>query len=60
MHCDQDLRSQRRKKALEISHQWYQYKRQADDLLKWLDDIEQKLANLPDPQDEQKLKVIPF
>ncbi|XP_077199086.1 dystrophin isoform X17 [Paroedura picta] len=51
-----DLRSQRRKKALEISHQWYQYKRQADDLLKWLDDIEKKLADLPDPQDEQKLK----
>uniref|UniRef100_A0ACB8FIY9 Uncharacterized protein n=1 Tax=Sphaerodactylus townsendi TaxID=933632 RepID=A0ACB8FIY9_9SAUR len=53
-----DLRSQRRKKALEISHHWYQYKRQADDLLKWLDDIEKKLANLPDPQDEQKLKEI--
>ncbi|XP_077199087.1 dystrophin isoform X18 [Paroedura picta] len=53
-----DLRSQRRKKALEISHQWYQYKRQADDLLKWLDDIEKKLADLPDPQDEQKLKEI--
>ncbi|XP_048719602.2 dystrophin isoform X6 [Caretta caretta] len=53
-----DLRSQRRKKALEISHQWYQYKRQADDLLKWLDDIEKKLASLPDPKDEQKLKEI--
>nr|XP_014433950.1 dystrophin isoform X7 [Pelodiscus sinensis] len=53
-----DLRSQRRKKALEISHQWYQYKRQADDLLKWLDDIEKKLASLPDPKDEQKLKDI--
>ncbi|KAJ7320669.1 hypothetical protein JRQ81_020180, partial [Phrynocephalus forsythii] len=53
-----DLRSQRRKKALEVSHQWYQYKRQADDLMKWLDDIEKKLATLPDPQDEQKLKEI--
>ncbi|XP_016848209.2 dystrophin isoform X5 [Anolis carolinensis] len=53
-----DLRSQRRKKALEISHQWYQYKRQADDLMKWLDDIEKKIATLPDPQDEQKLKEI--
>ncbi|XP_025903077.1 dystrophin-like isoform X2 [Nothoprocta perdicaria] len=52
-----DLRSQRRKKALEISHQWYQYKRQADDLMTWLDDIEKKLANLPDPKDEQKLKM---
>uniref|UniRef100_A0A8D2LK03 Dystrophin n=1 Tax=Varanus komodoensis TaxID=61221 RepID=A0A8D2LK03_VARKO len=45
-----DLRSQRRKKALEISHQWYQYKRQADDLMKCLDDIEKKLlANCPGP-----------
>ncbi|XP_054045187.1 dystrophin isoform X10 [Rissa tridactyla] len=53
-----DLRSQRRKKALEISHQWYQYKRQADDLMTWLDDIEKKLASLPDQKDEQKLKEI--
>ncbi|XP_049728818.1 dystrophin isoform X10 [Elephas maximus indicus] len=53
-----DLRSQRRKKALEISHQWYQYKRQADDLLKCLDDIEKKLASLPEPKDEQKVKEI--
>ncbi|XP_073918839.1 dystrophin isoform X10 [Castor canadensis] len=51
-----DLRSQRRKKALEISHQWYQYKRQADDLLKCLDDIEKKLASLPEPRDERKIK----
>ncbi|XP_074889620.1 dystrophin isoform X5 [Buteo buteo] len=53
-----DLRTQRRKKALEISHQWYQYKRQADDLMTWLDDIEKKLASLPDHKDEQKLKEI--
>ncbi|XP_071668213.1 dystrophin isoform X10 [Patagioenas fasciata] len=53
-----DLRSQRRKKALEISHQWYQYKRQADDLMTWLDDIEKKLASLPDNKDDQKLKEI--
>uniref|UniRef100_A0A8C9NDG7 Dystrophin n=1 Tax=Serinus canaria TaxID=9135 RepID=A0A8C9NDG7_SERCA len=53
-----DLRAQRRKKALEISHQWYQYKRQADDLMTWLDDIEKKLAGLPDHRDEQKLKEI--
>ncbi|XP_072270336.1 dystrophin isoform X1 [Pyxicephalus adspersus] len=53
-----DLRLQRRKKALEISHQWYQYKRQSDDLLKCLDDIEKKIASLPEPKDEQKLKEI--
>ncbi|XP_066879802.1 dystrophin isoform X15 [Kogia breviceps] len=55
---DMDLRSQRRKKALEISHQWYQYKRQADDLLKCLDDLEKKLASLPEPRDERKIKEI--
>ncbi|XP_063161281.1 dystrophin isoform X1 [Candoia aspera] len=53
-----DMRSQRRKKALEISHQWYQYKKQADDLLKCLDDIEKKLSVLSDPIDEHKLKEI--
>lgn len=53
-----DLRSQRRKKALEISHQWYQYKSQADDLLKCLDEIEKKLASLPEPRDERKIKEI--
>ncbi|KAH0624760.1 hypothetical protein JD844_032535, partial [Phrynosoma platyrhinos] len=26
--------------------------------MKWLDDIEKKLATIPDPQDEQKLKEI--
>ncbi|KAM6448274.1 dystrophin isoform 3-T3 [Liasis olivaceus] len=53
-----DMRSQRRKKALEISHQWYQYKKQADDLMKCLDDIEKKLSVLSDPIDEHKLKEI--
>ncbi|XP_039185591.1 dystrophin isoform X9 [Crotalus tigris] len=53
-----DMRSQRRKKALEISHQWYQYKKQADDLMKFLDDIENKLSILSDPIDEHKLKEI--
>lgn len=60
MYCKQDMRSQRRKKALEISHQWYQYKKQADDLMKFLDDIETKLSILSDPIDEHKLKVTLF
>ncbi|XP_041067968.1 dystrophin isoform X1 [Carcharodon carcharias] len=51
-----DLRSIRRKKALEISPQWYQYKKQADNLLQWLDDIEKRLASLPEPKDDQKMK----
>ncbi|XP_067896656.1 dystrophin isoform X2 [Heterodontus francisci] len=51
-----DLRSIRRKKALEISPHWYQYKKQADNLLLWLDDIEKRLASLPEPRDDQKMK----
>ncbi|XP_078088637.1 dystrophin-like isoform X8 [Mustelus asterias] len=51
-----DLRSIRRKKALEISPHWYQYKKQADNLLQWLDDIEKRLASLPEPKDDQKMK----
>ncbi|XP_041114936.1 dystrophin isoform X1 [Polyodon spathula] len=53
-----DLRSLRKKKALPISPEWYQYKRQADNLLQWLDDIEKSVASLPDPRDEQKIKEI--
>uniref|UniRef100_UPI00398ED900 dystrophin isoform X4 n=1 Tax=Pristiophorus japonicus TaxID=55135 RepID=UPI00398ED900 len=51
-----DLRSVRRTKALEISPHWYQYKKQADNLLQWLDDIEKRLASLPEPKDDQKMK----
>ncbi|MGH0122754.1 UNVERIFIED_CONTAM: hypothetical protein FKN15_029458 [Acipenser sinensis] len=51
-----DLRSLRKKKALPISPQWYQYRRQTDNLLQWLDDIEKRVASLPDPRDEQKIK----
>ncbi|XP_072370090.1 dystrophin isoform X12 [Scyliorhinus torazame] len=51
-----DLRSIRRKKALEISPHWYQYKKQADNLMQWLDDIEKRLASLPEPKDDQKIK----
>ncbi|XP_078264997.1 dystrophin isoform X3 [Rhinoraja longicauda] len=53
-----DLRSLRRKRALEITPQWYQYRRQADNLLQWLDDIEKRLANLPEPKDVQKMKEL--
>ncbi|XP_051782196.1 dystrophin isoform X2 [Erpetoichthys calabaricus] len=53
-----DLRSIRKKKALAISPQWYQYKRQTDDLLQWLDEIEKKVASLPDPRDDQRMKDI--
>ncbi|XP_043928331.1 dystrophin isoform X3 [Protopterus annectens] len=53
-----DLRSQRRRKALEVSTQWYQYKKQSNDLLQWLDDIERKISSIPEPKDDQQIKEI--
>uniref|UniRef100_A0A8C9TMH4 Dystrophin n=1 Tax=Scleropages formosus TaxID=113540 RepID=A0A8C9TMH4_SCLFO len=54
-----DLRALRKKKALAIAPQWYQYRRKSDDLLQWLDDIERSVAELPDPPREQRVKVGP-
>uniref|UniRef100_A0A4W5K0L9 Dystrophin n=1 Tax=Hucho hucho TaxID=62062 RepID=A0A4W5K0L9_9TELE len=53
-----DLRGARRRKALAIAPQWYQYRRKTDDLLQWLDDIERSVAELPDPAEEQRVKEI--
>uniref|UniRef100_A0A8D0CIQ4 Dystrophin n=1 Tax=Scleropages formosus TaxID=113540 RepID=A0A8D0CIQ4_SCLFO len=53
-----DLRALRKKKALAIAPQWYQYRRKSDDLLQWLDDIERSVAELPDPPREQRVKEI--
>ncbi|XP_045555407.1 dystrophin isoform X5 [Salmo salar] len=53
-----DLRGVRRRKALAIAPQWYQYRRKTDDLLQWLDDIERSVAELPDPAQEQRVKEI--
>ncbi|XP_044147149.1 dystrophin-like [Bufo gargarizans] len=54
-----DLRSQRRKKKGPGNFSSaVEYKRQSDDLLKCLDDIEKKIIDsLPEPKDEQKLKM---
>lgn len=52
-----DLRALRKRKALAIAPQWYQYRRKSDDLLQWLDDIERSVAELPDPPKEQRVKV---
>ncbi|XP_036396175.1 dystrophin isoform X3 [Megalops cyprinoides] len=53
-----DLRALRKRKALAIAPQWYQYRRKSDDLLQWLDDIERSVAELPDPPQEQRVKEI--
>ncbi|XP_035250610.1 dystrophin isoform X19 [Anguilla anguilla] len=53
-----DLRALRKRKALAIAPQWYQYRRKSDDLLQWLDDIERSVAELPDPPKEQRVKEI--
>ncbi|XP_035250602.1 dystrophin isoform X13 [Anguilla anguilla] len=52
-----DLRALRKRKALAIAPQWYQYRRKSDDLLQWLDDIERSVAELPDPPKEQRVKA---
>ncbi|KAJ8256205.1 hypothetical protein COCON_G00200690 [Conger conger] len=54
-----DLRALRKRKALAIAPQWYQYRRKSDDLLQWLDDIERSVAQLPDPPQEQRVKFLP-
>ncbi|KAL1021783.1 hypothetical protein UPYG_G00017880 [Umbra pygmaea] len=53
-----DLRGVRKKKALAIAPQWYQYRRKSDDLLQWLDDIQRSVAQLPDPPEELRVKDI--
>ncbi|KAJ8003692.1 hypothetical protein DPEC_G00150960 [Dallia pectoralis] len=53
-----DLRGVRKRKALAIAPQWYQYRRKSDDLLQWLDDIQRTVAQLPDPPEELRVKEI--
>uniref|UniRef100_A0A6Q2ZQT8 Dystrophin n=1 Tax=Esox lucius TaxID=8010 RepID=A0A6Q2ZQT8_ESOLU len=53
-----DLRGVRKRKALAIAPQWYQYRRKSDDLLQWLDDIQRSVAQLPDPPEELRVKEI--
>ncbi|XP_057187046.1 dystrophin [Triplophysa rosa] len=53
-----NLRAQRRKKALVLSQQWYQFCKKTDDMMHWLDKIEKTVRALPDPPEEPRVKVV--
>uniref|UniRef100_A0A8C2FZ28 Dystrophin n=1 Tax=Cyprinus carpio TaxID=7962 RepID=A0A8C2FZ28_CYPCA len=52
-----NLRALRKKKALALAPQWYQFRKKTDDMMQWLDKIEKTLAELPDPPEEPRVKV---
>uniref|UniRef100_A0A8C1XJ81 Dystrophin n=1 Tax=Cyprinus carpio TaxID=7962 RepID=A0A8C1XJ81_CYPCA len=52
-----NLRALRKKKALALAPQWYQFCKKTDDMMQWLDKIEKNLAELPDPPEEPRVKV---
>uniref|UniRef100_A0A671RXM4 Dystrophin-like n=1 Tax=Sinocyclocheilus anshuiensis TaxID=1608454 RepID=A0A671RXM4_9TELE len=52
-----NLRALRKKKALALAPQWYQFCKKTDDMMQWLDKIEKNLAELPDPPEEPRVKI---
>uniref|UniRef100_A0A8C1XEG9 Dystrophin n=1 Tax=Cyprinus carpio TaxID=7962 RepID=A0A8C1XEG9_CYPCA len=56
-HVIKNLRALRKKKALALAPQWYQFRKKTDDMMQWLDKIEKTLAELPDPPEEPRVKV---
>ncbi|KTG03724.1 hypothetical protein cypCar_00040658, partial [Cyprinus carpio] len=53
-----NLRALRKKKALALAPQWYQFCKKTDDMMQWLDKIEKNLAELPDPPEEPRVKAL--
>ncbi|XP_016401758.1 dystrophin-like, partial [Sinocyclocheilus rhinocerous] len=53
-----NLRALRKKKALALAPQWYQFCKKTDDMMQWLDKIEKTLAELPDPPEEPRVKAV--
>ncbi|XP_063072868.1 dystrophin isoform X2 [Engraulis encrasicolus] len=53
-----ELRLSRKRKALAIAPQWYQFRRKSGDLLKWLEDIERKIDQFPDAPEAPPLKEV--
>ncbi|TRZ02504.1 hypothetical protein DNTS_000081 [Danionella cerebrum] len=53
-----NLRSLRKKKALALATQWYQFCKKTEDMIQWLDKTERTIAELPEPPDEPKVKAI--
>uniref|UniRef100_A0A8C1ZHA8 Dystrophin n=1 Tax=Cyprinus carpio TaxID=7962 RepID=A0A8C1ZHA8_CYPCA len=56
-HVIKNLRALRKKKALALAPQWYQFRKKTDDMMQWLDKIEKTLAELPDPPEEPRVKI---
>ncbi|ROL45472.1 Dystrophin, partial [Anabarilius grahami] len=53
-----NLRALRKKKALALAQQWYQFCKKTDDMMQWLDKIEKTLVELPDPPEEPRVKAV--
>ncbi|XP_059409656.1 dystrophin isoform X1 [Carassius carassius] len=53
-----NLRALRKKKALALAPQWYQFCKKTDDMMQWLDKITKTLAELPDPPEEPRVKAV--
>ncbi|XP_062866503.1 dystrophin isoform X2 [Trichomycterus rosablanca] len=52
-----NLRALRKKRALALAPQWYQFCKRSDDMKQWLDKMSKTMAELPEPA-EPKLKEI--
>ncbi|XP_051667022.1 utrophin isoform X4 [Manacus candei] len=55
----QEYRSFQRKQVVEVSPVFSQYKKEHDNLMKWLDEAEDRLSGPQGVEDEQKLQAIP-
>ncbi|XP_052439429.1 dystrophin-like isoform X2 [Carassius gibelio] len=53
-----NLRALRKKRALALAPQWYQFCKKTDDMMQWLDKIEKNLAEFPDPPEEPRVKAV--
>uniref|UniRef100_A0A8B9K382 Dystrophin n=1 Tax=Astyanax mexicanus TaxID=7994 RepID=A0A8B9K382_ASTMX len=47
----------RRKRALSLAPQWNQFCKKSDDMMQFLDNIEKKVTELPDPAEELIVKI---
>lgn len=54
----QSLRTLRKKKALTFAPQWYQFCKRSEDMMQWLDNIEKKVAELPESDNQLRVMVI--
>ncbi|XP_051994210.1 dystrophin-like isoform X1 [Xyrauchen texanus] len=53
-----NLRALRKKEALALASQWYQFCKKTDDMMQWLDKIERNIAELSDSLEEPRVKMV--